>query len=252
MSTTTTATTDVDRRFLRVGALSAFVGFILQFVASAEHPGHAAPNASVAVFPEYAASDVWAAVHLGQFAGGLLVALALVFIARSLPREGIAGALALIGGTAAVVWGAIFAVQMAVDGFALKAAIDAWISAPTADQSAALLVAQSVRAIEKGLSSLFHVMNGTALLTLGLAVASGRTYPSWLGWFGTAAGVGYILGGISTAHTGFSAASSQILGAALLPGVVFLFGMALAMWGVGGRTRTAERPNNASVAVVRS
>jgi len=236
----TVAPRDLDGRFLRVGALSAFAGFVLQFVASSEHPGHAAPNESAAVFQEYAVSSNWTTVHLGQFAGGLLVALALVFIARSLPRRGIAGAFALIGGTAAVIWAAIFAVQMAVDGFALKATIDAWVSAPPADRSAAFLVAEGIRAIEMGLSSLFHVMNGTALLMLGLAVALGRTYPSWLGWFGTAAGAGFILGGISTAHTGFSSASSQIVGTALIPGVVFLFGMAVAMWRLGGRPKTAD------------
>ena len=246
------APSDVDRRFLRVGASSAFAGFVLQFVASSGHPGHAAPNESVAVFQEYAASSNWTTVHLGQFAGGLLIALALVFIARSLPRHGIAGAFALIGGTAAVIWAAIFAVQMAVDGFALKATIDAWVSAPPADRSAAFLVAEGIRAIEMGLSSLFHVMNGTALLTLGLAVALGRTYSSWLGWFGAAAGVGYILGGISTANTGFSSASSQILGAALIPGVVFLFGMAVAMWRLGGRPKTTEPQIVQAVAVTQS
>ena len=95
-------------------------------------------------------------------------------------------------------------------------------------------------------------MNGTALLTLGLAVALGRTYSSWLGWFGAAAGVGYILGGISTANTGFSSASSQILGAALIPGVVFLFGMAVAMWRLGGRPKTTEPQIVQAVAVTQS
>jgi hypothetical protein len=228
-----------DRTFRRVGAALAVAGFLLQLVASTQHPGSTAPNESAAVFREYASSSAWTMVHLGQFAGGLLVALALVFIARSLPRTGIAGALALVGGAAAAIWGAIFAVQMAVDGFALKATIDAWMMAPPADQSAAFLVAEGVRSIEKGLSSLFHLMNGTALLTLGLSVAIGRTFPVWLGWFGTAAGVGYILGGIATAHTGFSPQADQVLSAALLPGIAFLFGMAISMW------RLADAPSSA-------
>lgn len=224
------AAVQLDRRSRRTGAAMAFAGFLLQLVASSQHPGTTPPNESAAVYREYAASGAWTMVHLGQFAGGLLVALALVFIARSLPRTGVAGALAFVGGLAAAIWAGIFAVQMAVDGFALKAAIDAWAAAPPADRAAAFLVAESVRSIEKGLSSLFHLMNGTAILMLGLAVAIGRTFPAWLGWFGTAAGVGYILGGIATAHTGFSSEASQILSAALLPGIVFLFGMAIAMW----------------------
>jgi hypothetical protein len=229
-----------DRRFRRTGAAMAFAGFLLQLVASSQHPGVTPPNDSAAVFREYATSGVWTMVHLGQFAGGVLVALALVFIARSLPRTGVAGALAFAGGLAAAIWGTIFAVQMAVDGFALKSTIDAWLAAPAADQSAAFLVAEGVRSIEKGLSSLFHLMNGTAMLTLGLAVAVGRTFPAWLGWFGTAAGVGYILGGIATAHTGFSSEASQILSAALLPGIVFLFGMAVSMWRLGVTPSAAQ------------
>jgi len=223
-----------DPRFLRVGALAAVLGFIVQFIASAEHPGHVPPNQSAAVFQEYAASDIWTIVHLGQFLGALLVALAFIFIGHSLPRSGAAGALALIGRTAAALWAAVFAVQMAVDGVALKATIDAWIAAPVADKPAAFLVAEAVRAIEKGLSSLFHLLNGTALLTLGLSVALGRSYPFWLGWFGIAAGIGYIAGGVVTAQTGFSPEAGQILGPALIPGVVFLFGMAIAMWRVAG------------------
>jgi hypothetical protein len=222
--------TSTNPAALRLGALAGFAGFVIQFVAGQAHPGVTAPNQSAAVFREYAASDVWTAVHLGQFAGGMLVALMLVSIARSLPRHGLAGAFALVGGVAAVVWGAVFAVQMAVDGFALKATIDAWLAAPPADQPAAFLVADGVRAIEKGLSSMFHLMNGTAILTLGLAVSLTRAYPRFLGWFGVAAGLGYVAGGIATAFVGFGSEATLILGTALVPGVVFLFGMVVAMW----------------------
>lgn len=233
-----------QRSLQAFGAAAAFGGFALQAVASAWHPSSAPPNDSVAAFHEYAHSESWVLVHLGQFAGALLVALALIIIARSIPRDGATGVLALIGGAAATIWAAIFGVQMAVDGFALKAAVDAWHAVPAADQPAAFLVAESVRAIEKGLSSLFHLTNGAALLSLGLAISIGGAYPRWLGWFGTAAGAGYLAGGIAVAHTGFSPEASGILSSALLPGVVFLFGVAVAMgWrsvGRGDRTRSVR------------
>lgn len=239
-----------DRSLLVLGAAAAFGGFALQAAASAWHPSTAPPNDSVAAFHEYAHSEAWVLVHLGQFAGALLVALALVIIARSIPRVGLAGALALIGGSAATVWAAIFGVQMAVDGFALKAAIDAWHAAPPSDQPAAFLVAESVRAIEKGLSSLFHLTNGAALLSLGLAVSLGSTYPRWLGWFGAAAGFGYLAGGVAVAHTGFSPEASGILTTALLPGVIFLFGMAVSMGWRGARRGTASGAPRAAGVVV--
>ena len=245
-----TSTASSHRSLLVLGPAAAFGGFTLQAIASAWHPSSAPPNDSVAAFHEYAHSEAWVLVHLGQFGGALLVALALVAISRSMSRDGLPGALALVGATAATVWAAIFGVQMAVDGFALKAAIDAWHAAPPADQPAAFLVAESVRAIEKGLSSLFHFTNGVALLSLGLGVSVGSAYPRWLGWFGVAAGVGYLAGGVSVAHTGFSPEASGILGTALLPGVVFLFGMAVTMGWRGMRGSAGARTARTAGAVV--
>jgi hypothetical protein len=89
------------------------------------HPSHAQPNDSAAAFDEYSHSQAWTYVHIGQFAGTLLVVITLVAIARSLSRQpGIPGALAVLGGVTAVLIAAVFAVQMAVDGVALKGTID--------------------------------------------------------------------------------------------------------------------------------
>jgi hypothetical protein len=225
-----------DPRVLRSAVVAAVLGFGLQLVASAQHPTRVDPNDSAAVFVEYAASSAWTLIHLGQFVGGLLVAVSLVQIGRSLPRDGIAGALASIGSIAAIVWASIFGVQMAVDGVALKATIDAWLAAPAGSADAAFLVAEGVRSIEKGLSALFILTNGVTLLALGLAVAAGRTYAPWLGWFGTAAGLGFIAGGVTTAHTGFSAEAASVIGSAQVPALVFLFGTAVAMWRAAGHS----------------
>ena len=100
---------------------------------------------------------------------------------------------------------AIFAVQMAVDGDALKATIDTWTNATqSGDKASAYQVAEGMRALEKGLSGFFHLVNGTTLLVLGLAIAFGRCYPRWLGWVGAVSGLGFLAGGIVAAHTGFS------------------------------------------------
>ena len=235
VATSRTPPTTPDSRLLRGAVIAAIGGFGLQFGASAGHPTRVDPNDSAHVFAEYAASTNWTIVHLGQFAGGLLIALSLVLIARSLPRTGIVGVLAAAGSVSAIVWASVFAVQMAVDGVALKATIDAWRAAPPADQPAAFLVAEGVRSIEKGLSALFIGTNGVTMLALGLAISAGRPYPAWIGWSGALAGVGYIAGGIATAHTGFSPEAAGILNAAMVPGVVFLFGTAVAMWRLAGR-----------------
>jgi hypothetical protein len=76
----------------------------------------------------------------------------LVAIATTLARQrGAAGIFGLVAAVTALTSAAVFAVQMAVDGVALKAAIDAWESATgTTDQAAAYRVADSIRSIEKG------------------------------------------------------------------------------------------------------
>ena len=196
------------------------------------HPSNADPNDSAAAFQEYAASNTWTIVHIGQFFAALLVALALVTLARSLTRQGgVAGALAVIGGVTAILVAAIFAVQMAVDGVALKATIDTWTSATQAgDKASAYQVAEGMRALEKGLSGFFHLVNGTTLLALGLAIAFGRSYPRWLGWVGAVSGLGFLAGGIVTAHTGFSPLAGTVLLGPTVLGAIFLIGAAVCMW----------------------
>ena len=233
----------IDRGTLRFGAVAAVLGVLVEFGAGALHPGHVQPNDSVAVFREYAASSSWTAVHIGQFIGGLLVALALIVLAASIPKTGPSGMFAFVGGIAVILVAAVFAVQMAVDGVALKATIDAWLSAALGDRAAAFFVAESVRDVEKGLSGFFHLLNGATLLALGAAVTAGRAYPRPLGWFGMAAGFGFIAGGVATAHTGFSPAAGEILSPTALVGLVFLVGMAVPMW------RRTDEPATRSVRV---
>jgi hypothetical protein len=74
-----------------------------------------------------------------------------------------------------------------------------------AEQAAAFQVAESVRWTEKGLGGFFQLVQGIPILTLGLSVAFGRRYPTWLGWIGVPAGTAIAPGGTVTAHTGFSA-----------------------------------------------
>ena len=196
------------------------------------HPSGADPNDSAAAFAEYSRSDDWAYVHIGQFLGTVLVVFALVAISRPLARQsGAAGALADIGAVTAVLVAAVFAVQMAVDGVALKATVDAWAGASSAaERSTAFGVAESVRSVEKGLSSFFHLTNGLTLLALGLSAALGHRLARWLGVAGALAGAAFLVGGVTVARTGFSAEANRVLLPALLLSGVFLFGASWSLW----------------------
>ena len=224
-----------DSALLRFGAVSAVLGIVLEVVMDRLHPSGADPNDSAAAFAEYARSDAWTYVHIGQFFGTVLIVLALVAIGRALAgQSGAAGALADIGSVTAVLVAAVFAVQMAVDGVALKAAVDAWAGASSAaERSTAFGVAESVRSVEKGLSSFFHLTNGLTLLALGLSAVLGSRLARWLGAVGALAGACFVVGGVIVARTGFSAEANRVLLPALLLSVVFLLGASWSMWRTG-------------------
>jgi hypothetical protein len=238
-----------ERATLRLGAIAGILGIAAQIWLSGLHAGRTDPNLSPQVFLEYAASGSWTLVHIGQYVGTFLIVLALVVLFRSMRREtGPAAAFATVGIVAATMVLAVFAVQMAVDGVALRETIAAWVTAPEIQKPAAFYVADGVRWIEKGLSAFFHLNNGTTLVALGLAVALGTTYARWLGVVGVAAGVAIIAGGVVAAQTGFSPEAAQILGPASIGAAVFLVGICISMWRHAGRRPAAVQPTASLVA----
>jgi fluoride ion exporter CrcB/FEX len=230
-----------EKTVLKVGAIAGGIGLVLQLIMEHLHPHHAQPNNSVAAFTEYAHATGWTAVHIGQFFGTLLIAVALLALCRSLTRQpGLAGAFASGGAVALVVVASVFAVQMAVDGVALKHAVDTWAGATDAAKTSAFQVAEGVRWLEKGLSAFFHFMNGTALLGIGLSIVVGRSYRSWSGWVAIAAGIGFLAGGALTASSGFSMDAATILQPSLLLLAVFLVGSYVSVWRRGMRSLRDE------------
>jgi hypothetical protein len=217
---------------LRVGTAALLAGLLSQIPLGAMHPHREYANDSVAAFHEYSHSEDWVLVHLGQFLGLLLVTIGVVAVATTLARKrGVAGTLGLVAAVTALVAAAVFAVQMAVDGVALKAAIDAWESATGAiDQAAAYRVADSVRSVEKGLSALFNITNGLTLLSLGVGLTFGHGHGRRLGWLAAVAGVGLLAVGVMTARTGFSHEASSLALPATGALAVFAVGMAVTTW----------------------
>ena len=220
-----------DSALLRIGAVAGVTGLLLQLVMDRMHPSQADPNDSGAAFTEYSRYGLWTIVHIGQFLGVLLLVLALLALARALSRQrGLPGALAIVGSVTAILIAAVFAVQMAVDGVALRSAIDTWTSAAGPEKASAFQVAEGLRDVEKGLSGFFHLNNGLTLVALGLSVALGHLYPRWLGWVAVLAGLGFLTGGVVTAHSGFSADAGLVLTPGLLLLAVFVVGIGISMW----------------------
>lgn len=220
-----------DRATIKLGAVSGGTGVVLQLLLQHLHPHQEQPNRSVAAFTEYGHAHAWTAIHIGQFFGTLLIAFSMLVLCRALARQpGGAGTLARASAVAIVVVASVFAVQMAVDGVALKHAVDTWAAATGSAKTSAFQVAEGLRWLEKGLSGLFNLLNGTAVLALGLSLIVGRTYRSWPGWVAIIASMGFLAGGAVTAEDGFTPRAGTFLQPALLLLIVFLTATYVTTW----------------------
>ncbi len=204
------------------------------------HPSREDPTDHSAVFREYAHSDIWTTVHLGQYFGFLLVLGGLVALYYSISARGGAGAgLAPFGLAAAITTAASYTVLQAVDGITLKYAVDAWVSAPAAEKSASFAAAEAVRWTEIGMNSLSNFLTGLTLFLYGVAIALGRVYPRWLGWMAAVSGGAFMYNGVvEVAYEGFVPSVTKLVGLLLL--AVWAIVIAILMWRKGGARRIAR------------
>jgi hypothetical protein len=69
----TQAQPQFQRPLLRIGSILFIAGMVIAIVSTAIHPSTEDPSNHPLVFAEYASDDSWIAVHIGQFAGGIMV-----------------------------------------------------------------------------------------------------------------------------------------------------------------------------------
>jgi hypothetical protein len=186
----------------RLGGAFAFAGTAVLLAATLLHPATADPADPVAAFAEYAASDIWVTAHLAQFVGFALLGAALVALGGTL-GEGYPAALGRIAAGGAVAMIALAAVLQAVDGVALKVAVDRWVVAIGDARTRAFEAAFAVRQIEVGLAALLQIVSGMTLFTLSAAVLGARRHPRWFGVLGLAGALGALVAGYAYATAGF-------------------------------------------------
>src|SRR5215217_2258467 len=211
------STPDFERSILRMGSIAFLAGMVIFLVSTILHPGREDPTNHPLVFAEYAEDELWVASHIGQFAGGML-AFAGGFIAlfRLLSRSesGITSALAWMGLAATIAAGSALAVLQAVDGIALKIAVDTWYAiAPSpsdgGEKAIAFRVAEGIRWTEIAANSFFRILQGSVGIIFGVAIAvSAKTLSRWIGALGVFAGVATIILGVRVAYVGFATVGS--------------------------------------------
>lgn len=230
----------INRRTLRFSVVLLFVGFIFYVVVGLLHPDGPANDHAV-VFVEYANSAYWTAVHLGQFAGMAVVIAGLLMLSFALDvRAGGAARVARLGAVSAVVTLGLYGVLQAVDGVALKQAVDAWVSAPPAEEAARFASAETIRWLEWGTRSYETLMFGLTVILLGGAVALTARLPRPLGYVMVLSGLPYIAQSWVLGSEGFPASGTVAILAGYILVLAWIIWLGVAAW-------RAEESSRASI-----
>src|SRR5215203_2363853 len=194
-----------DRSLLRLSTTLVVIGEVLFALVTLFHPGREDPNNHPAVFAEYASSGSWTAIHFGQFVlmvvllGGLLV----LFFALDV-RSGIPGWVGRFAAVSVVVALALYGVVQAVDGVALKHAVDAWASAPESEKATRFASAETMRWLEWGTSSYQTFMFALALILLASVIVWTARVPRPIGYLMGLAAIPYLVQSLVVGTEGFS------------------------------------------------
>ena len=221
------------RPSLRLSAALLLVGQLLYIVVTQFHTGGDANN-HPAIFAAYAGSEIWTAVHVGQFAAmAILLAglLALVFALDALDVEaGTARWAGRFGAASAVVALALYGSLQAVDGVANKQADVAWVSAPEAEQAARFASAEVIRWIEWGMRSYHDYALGLALLLVAAAVM--RTAPVLrpIAYLMGLSGLTYLVQGWVVGSEGFSQTESIAIVLAWILSLAWMIWLVVVAW----------------------
>jgi hypothetical protein len=184
----------MDNGALRLSAALLLAGEVLLVVVGLFHADSVDANNHTAVFADYAASTTWTAVHFGQFAatavilGGLLV----LFFAHH-PAASTAGWVARFAVISTVVTLKLSAVLQAVDGVALKQAVDPWASAPEAERVARFASAEAIRWLEWGIRSYQRFMLGLSLALFAAMIVREARVPRPIGYLIGLAAFAYVV-----------------------------------------------------------
>ena len=171
-----------DRSLLRLSTTLVAIGEVLFALVTLFHPDGEANN-HPAVFAEYASSGSWIAIHFGQFVFMAVLLIGLFVLSFALDVR--SGALEWVGRFAAVsvvVALTLYGVVQAVDGVALKHAVDAWVSAPEAEKATRFASAETVRWLEWGTSSYQTFMFALALILLATVIVGTARVPRAIGY----------------------------------------------------------------------
>lgn len=234
-----TNTPDLERPMLRMGSVAFLAGLVIAVVSTTGfHPTGEDLMDNPVIFAVYAEDDLWIASHIGQFVGIMLIfAGGFVALHRLLARSesGTASALAWFGLVTAIITASTFTILQAVDGIALKVAVDTWYAIPSSssssssadneEKSIAFRVAEGIRWTEWGIQAYYRILQGAVAIIFGVAIAKSALLSRWIGAVGIFAGAATTVAGVVVAYVGFSSVRDPVLNLStftLYPWIVIL------------------------------
>jgi hypothetical protein len=218
------------RTSLRLSAWLLLVGQLLYIVVTQFHAGGDANN-HPAVFAEYAGNGIWTAMHLGQFASMaiLLAGLLAMFFALDV-QAGTARWAGRFGAASAAATLALYGVLQAVEGVALKQAVNAWASAPDAEKAARFASAEAIRWLEWGVRSYQNFALGLALLLFAAAVVRTARVPQPIAYLIGLSGLTYLVQGWVVGSEGFSRTETIAIVLAFVLDLAWMIWLVVVAW----------------------
>jgi hypothetical protein len=208
INNTTTSNNLSQRPILIFGSISFLAGAIIMILSTMIHPSGEDPFNHPLVLAEYAHSELWVGIHIGQFVGTMMVFVGgFVTIYRLLTNaeSSITSLLGLIGFAFAIVTASTFAILQAVDGVALKFAVDSWMASSNEEEKDTIFrVAEGIRWTEYGVNSVFRLLQGTVEIIFGLAIAKSIIVNRWIGVGGVIIGLITIIAGVEVSYLAFA------------------------------------------------
>jgi hypothetical protein len=180
------------------------IGQILYVVVTLLHTGGEANNHHD-IFTAYAGSETWTLVHVAQFGCTAVFMAGLLTLFFTLDVQSEAGKWTARFAAAATLGAfAIYGVVLAVDGVALKEAVNAWVSAPEAEKAARFATAEAVRWLEWGTRSYENFALGLAVLLFAITAALSARIPRPVPYIMALSALAYWVQGWTAGAEGFS------------------------------------------------
>ncbi len=218
-----------DRPLLRLSATLLLIGQLLYVVITLLHTGGEA-NHHPAIFAAYAGSGIWTAVHVAQFACMAILLAGLLGLFSALDSQaGTARLAARLGAASTTAALALCGVVLAVDGVALKQAVNAWANAPEAEKAARFAAAEAMRWLEWGARSYENFTLGLAVLLAAVLVRAAPT-PRAIAYLMALSGLTYLVQGWLAGAEGFSPTHTLAIVLAEILNATWMTWLLVAAW----------------------